>query len=92
MVTTDAFPVKPEELTAEWLTRVMRESGVLARDGRVAGFSAEAMGFENGMVGNLVRLTLAYAPQDATASIATGRRGKRWWRTARTPESVSACS
>lgn len=62
MVTTDAFPVKPEELTAEWLTRVMRESGVLARDGRVASFSAEAIGLEKGIIGSLARLSVTYSP------------------------------
>jgi Phosphotransferase enzyme family len=64
-----ATPVwRPEHLSTAWLTRVLREAGVLGR-GRVVDFGAEPLG--TGQMADSVRVTLSYAaaPPDAPASV-----------------------
>lgn len=53
------FPVHPDELTAPWLTDILRASGAVSRAG-VVGFDIEPMSAEKGITGNLVRLHPTY--------------------------------
>jgi hypothetical protein len=49
----------PEELTPEWLTAALRESGVI-HDASVTGVRAETIGVGAGFLGQLARLHLSY--------------------------------
>jgi hypothetical protein len=75
------FPRTVDEITPEWLTRVLRESGAI--DGaRVESFSAA--GLDGGLVGDVNRLELVYSadgdssiPQTVIAKIAHSDDEKR---------------
>jgi aminoglycoside/choline kinase family phosphotransferase len=53
------FPEKPEDLTAEWLTYVLREQGVI-KNACVQSFEAKPTGGVSGVLGEHVRLHLTY--------------------------------
>lgn len=60
----------PEELTPEWMTAALRESGVI-RDATVISTVSEPVGAGAGFIGQLARVALTYdrAEPDAPASI-----------------------
>jgi hypothetical protein len=58
---------RPEGVTTEWLTRVLRHAGALDPTSRVAAFEAQAIG--TGQVGANVRFRLAYAGEPGPASV-----------------------
>jgi Ecdysteroid kinase-like family len=60
------IPTRPEDLTAEWLTSVLRQNGV---DGVVAGFRTERFGEGAGMMSLLARIELEYASGSGPASV-----------------------
>ena len=60
------IPVDPHEITPEWLTAALRESGSITQ-AAVQSVSSSALETEHGMTGNLVRLRLAYDPDEASA-------------------------
>jgi aminoglycoside/choline kinase family phosphotransferase len=53
------FPEKPENLTAEWLTEVLRDRGVI-NNARVQTFEAKSTGGISGVLGEHVRLRFTY--------------------------------
>jgi hypothetical protein len=55
-----AFPRSAEELTAEWLTLVLREASAVSADTAVREIGLEPIGAGSGMAGSLVRLVLTY--------------------------------
>ena len=63
-------PLRPEELTAEWLTASLRHAGVLSR-ANVTGFDLHRIGEGKGFAGQVARIRLRYdAPEpDAPASV-----------------------
>jgi hypothetical protein len=63
------FPLAPEEISAEWLTEVLRDSDALPEGGRVESFSYEPVA--GGYVGANGRLRLQYAGErgDAPATL-----------------------
>jgi hypothetical protein len=54
-----AFPRDPDDLTARWLTELLRGYGAVSR-AEVVGVDREPMSAEKGMTGYLVRLHLYY--------------------------------
>lgn len=50
-----AAPERPAEMTAAWLTHVLREAGALP-EGTIISFESEPIGQGAGFVGELVRL------------------------------------
>lgn len=70
------IPKGPEDLTAEWLTYTLRETGAISQSS-VKSFETAALGGEKGITGNLVRLALLYdtdeesAPRTLIAKFAT---------------------
>ncbi|MGI8551127.1 MAG: hypothetical protein ACR2PL_10155 [Dehalococcoidia bacterium] len=60
------FPLAPSELTAEWLTRVLREGGRLST-ARVTSFATRVVGEGVGFVGQLARIRLQYDRPEAAA-------------------------
>lgn len=59
------FPTCPEELTAQWLTEVLRTRGTLGR-GHVIACDAIVLGGTKGALGQIARLSLLYnADQEA---------------------------
>jgi aminoglycoside/choline kinase family phosphotransferase len=60
------IPTRPEDLTAEWLTSVMRNNG---SDGVIAGFRTERFGEGAGMMSLLARVELEYASGSGPASV-----------------------
>lgn len=64
---TGEFPKTINEMTAEWLTGVLRTRGLL-RTGRVTGFETRSVGA--GMLGDSIRLALSYdTAEDGPASL-----------------------
>lgn len=55
-----SFPTQPELLTTEWLTDMLRSAAQLPDDQEVRKFSVQSIGDGVGMVGKVVRVTLAY--------------------------------
>jgi Ecdysteroid kinase-like family len=55
------FPTRPDLLTAEWLTRMLRSAGRLTDDREVVTFSVHRIGHGVGMVGRVVRVELEYS-------------------------------
>jgi len=74
------FPRTVDEITPEWLTKVLRESGAIG-DARIKSFSS--VGLDGGVVGEVHRLHLEYTdssgrgPSTAIAKIATADVEKR---------------
>jgi thiamine kinase-like enzyme len=68
------FPRTVEEITSEWLTQVLRESGAI-RESSVVSFTTAA-GLSGGLVGNVNRMLLEYnqkedgAPDSVVAKVA----------------------
>jgi hypothetical protein len=60
------IPIGPEELTVEWLTEALRKRGTLKR-GQVASCMAKVLGGTKGALGQIARLSLAYAPVQENA-------------------------
>jgi hypothetical protein len=61
------IPASPEELTAEWLTDVLRSGGHLEDSAVVTSFEAERIGEGEGFVGLIARLRLRYDRNSAGA-------------------------
>jgi len=55
-------PEKPLDITADWLTAVLRAEGALPAHSRVVDFASEPIGEGVGLLGSLVRVTPRYAP------------------------------
>lgn len=53
----DPIPAQPSDVTPEWLTAALRESGMLSLS-RVIGMQAQALGVGEGFVGSLARMRL----------------------------------
>jgi len=64
-----AFPVRPEDITNDWLTEVLVQSGSISQS-RIASFTRETIG-EAGFIGELARLKLDYvgAQEDGPRSV-----------------------
>ena len=60
------LPVHPDELTAPWLTEILRASGAVKRASVVA-FAIEPMSAEKGITGHLVRLYPTYDDAEPAA-------------------------
>ena len=58
------FPRTVDEITPEWLTQVLRESGAIDSE-HVVSFQSQRIGVETGLSGVLHRLTLEYDGDDA---------------------------
>ncbi|MCH8815244.1 MAG: DUF1679 domain-containing protein [Chloroflexi bacterium] len=54
------LPGGPSELTAEWLTASLRETGTISGGTSVASFETETIGEGEGLLGQLARVTLSY--------------------------------
>ena len=59
-MTSPPLPPMPGGLTPEWLTRALREKGVLAADTAITGVAASQVGEGVGMMSELCRLTPTY--------------------------------
>ena len=55
-----SFPVQPHEVTAEWLTAQLRESGALSPDRAVRDITTTSIGDGVGLLGLVVRMELTY--------------------------------
>ncbi len=53
------FPAHPNQLTAQWLTDVLRSSGQVLR-ASIVSCDLESLSAEKGLTGDLVRLRLTY--------------------------------
>ncbi|MCZ6867886.1 MAG: phosphotransferase [Gammaproteobacteria bacterium] len=58
-------PKTPEEMTPEWLTEALHESGALATSARVTGCEFDEIGIGRGYVGVTLRVKLDYEPAAA---------------------------
>ena len=63
-MSADAFPIRPDELTASWLTGALRSCGALAPDESVTGVRTEPVALQ-GLASLVVRLGLEYLPPRA---------------------------
>lgn len=62
------FPSEPGNVTVEWLTSIMKQSGIL-KDQCVMSVEVSPLDADKGMTGNVVRLFLAYdSPTDGAPS------------------------
>jgi aminoglycoside/choline kinase family phosphotransferase len=70
MTTTKAFPTSPSEITADWLTEALRNSGAI-RSATVTSFDAKVIGEGAGFMGQLAKLSITYdRPEpDAPAAV-----------------------
>ncbi len=57
---TNNFPVHPDDLTADWLTRTLHGSGALGSDRSVARFHVTPVGSGTGLLGMVMRIHLEY--------------------------------
>jgi ecdysteroid kinase len=60
-------PVRPEELTPDWLTESLRHAGVLSPAGRVIAFDSQRVGQGAGFAGQIARVRLRYAAPEPSA-------------------------
>src|SRR3954466_14109617 len=60
-------PLRPEELTPDWLTASLRHAGVLSPTGRVVAFESERVGEGAGFAGRIARIDLRYATPEPSA-------------------------
>ena len=80
-----SIPKGPQDLTPQWLTQALRESGTI-QEASVLSFTVDAIGQEEGITGQLARLTLAYdiqerdAPRTLVAKSPTPRTKGMHWR------------
>jgi hypothetical protein len=86
------FPRTVEEITPEWLTQVLRESGAI-KDASVESFEVEPIGIGMGFIGTLKRLVLQFdihepnAPESVVAKFSPIEESKReFFRTVNTRE------
>ena len=63
------IPERLDDLTPEWLTAVLRESGELAPSARVTAATRETLGEGEGFLGDLARLTLDYEGEAGPATM-----------------------
>jgi len=56
-----AFPIQPEQLSSEWFTKTLHESGKLASTNEVSGFDVGFIGDGVGLLGMVLRVSLKYA-------------------------------
>ena len=76
------IPTTIDELTSEWLTRSLRETGVL-REARVTGVGHEILGAGEGFMGRVIRLHLKLdrpeegAPETLIAKLPTNLKENR---------------
>jgi len=81
-MSTLTIPTALDQLTPEWLTSALRESGVL-KDASVTEASREVIGVGVGILGELARVTLTYdnaeagAPKTVVAKLPTADPGGR---------------
>jgi aminoglycoside/choline kinase family phosphotransferase len=72
MTTTQArsYPTSPAEITSEWLTTALRQSGAITK-ANVRSFDSKVIGEGAGLLGELVKLSLQYdkAEPDAPRSL-----------------------
>ena len=72
-MTARSYPTHPSELTPEWLTERLRETGAI-RDSRVIGLSTTPVGEGIGMLGILARVALEYdKPENGAPSSLVGK-------------------
>eukprot|EP00850_Spirogloea_muscicola_P018317 SM000166S02498 [mRNA] locus=s166:284486:286911:- [translate_table: standard] len=69
VTTQPDFPTRPQEVTDEWLTEVLRQAGTLSPSSAVRATASQRIGSGVGLLSLLHRLTLAYkgAPPPAGA-------------------------
>eukprot|EP00850_Spirogloea_muscicola_P017197 SM000145S00814 [mRNA] locus=s145:253582:256381:+ [translate_table: standard] len=60
VTTQPDFPTRPEEVTDEWLTEVLRQAGTLGPSSAVRATASQRIGSGVGLLSLLHRLTLAY--------------------------------
>jgi hypothetical protein len=65
IVTGSAFPVRPEQLTVEWLEGLIRAGGELAAGERLVSFEVKPVGEVIGVLGEVVRVFLTYGKPGA---------------------------
>jgi len=58
-VSKSEIPQSPQDITANWLDRTLRQEGVLS-SGTITGFDLEVIGTDIGFTGSLARLSLRY--------------------------------
>jgi hypothetical protein len=56
------FPTQPEQLSAAWLTQMLRQSGSLGADRDVESYTVAMIGEGIGLLGLVVRIALVYGP------------------------------
>jgi thiamine kinase-like enzyme len=61
------IPQYPQDITPEWLTAVLRRSGKLSRSAEVRAIALSDPGREASYAGYVVRLQVAYSPEDTAA-------------------------
>ena len=60
------FPSTIEEVTSEWLTQILQNSGALS-EGQVTNFDSELIGQGVGILGLLYRVTLTYSTDSSNS-------------------------
>ena len=65
IVAESAFPVRPEQLTVEWLDRVIRAGGDITAGERLVAFEVKPVGEVIGVLGEVVRVFLNYTSPGA---------------------------
>jgi Ecdysteroid kinase-like family len=68
---TATFPAQPEQLSNEWLTGILRDSGALAADRSVVGHDVKPVGSGTGLLGMVMRVHLTYDGGTAAAEPAS---------------------
>lgn len=63
---TRPYPTNPAEITPEWLTSALRESGAI-KDATVTSFNANVIGEGAGFMGELAKLSLTYDKSEPNA-------------------------
>jgi hypothetical protein len=61
------FPAHPDEITAQWLTKMLRDAGDLDDGGEVVGFETAVIGEGISLLGLVVRVALDYSGAGAGA-------------------------
>ena len=66
---TLSIPERLDDLTPEWLTAALRQTGELAPAGEVTSVEREVVGEGKGFLGDIARLTLAYEGGEGPATV-----------------------
>jgi hypothetical protein len=61
-----AFPTRPPELTADWLTTTLQNAGVIGAGSTITDWDTTDIGSGIGFMGDIVRLSLRYANSPAS--------------------------